>query len=60
MAATIFEKMIYLKAMCEFAERIHGSGGGKELFAQGGGRKISDLKEVLELFSADIANGNLK
>ena len=38
----------------EFAKLIEGSAGGKELFAQGGGRNVPDLKKVLENFQKEL------
>jgi alanyl-tRNA synthetase len=37
-----------------FAEKIGGSGGGRELFAQGGGKSVPNLKEILESFPKEI------
>lgn len=38
----------------EFSEKIGGKAGGKESFAQGGGKNISNLKEVLDSFPKEI------
>jgi len=37
------------------AEKIGGSGGGKYLFAQGGGKFVPNLKEILESFPKELA-----
>jgi alanyl-tRNA synthetase len=34
----------------QFAKLINGSGGGRDSFAQGGGKARSDLKELLDQF----------
>ena len=36
------------------AEKLGGSGGGRDLFAQGGGKAVSNLKEILETFSKEL------
>ena len=38
-----------------FAAKIGGSGGGKESFAQGGGKAGLNFKEVLESFPSQLA-----
>lgn len=36
------------------AGKIGGSGGGKELFAQGGGKAVPDLKDILRNFPSEL------
>ena len=36
------------------AGKIGGSGGGKDLFAQGGGKAVPNLKEILESFPKEL------
>lgn len=43
------------KIATEFARKIGGRGGGKELFAQGGGKSVSDLKKIVESFPEEFA-----
>ena len=38
----------------EFAKLIEGSSGGKDIFAQGGGKNVSNLRETLENFKRDL------
>ena len=40
-----------------FAEIINGSGGGKESFAQGGGKPAGDLKKILQSFPEKLKPG---
>ncbi len=38
----------------KFGEKIEGRGGGRDTFAQGGGKKRADLKDIVESFPDEI------
>jgi alanyl-tRNA synthetase len=42
------------------AKKIGGKGGGKELFAQGGGPDVKDLEKILEGFPEEIIKNLLE
>lgn len=42
----------------EFAGKIGGKGGGKEFFAQGGGKSVPNLEKILESFPEEIVQEN--
>ena len=39
------------------AQKIGGSAGGRELFAQGGGKAVPDLQAILRSFPKEISPG---